>query len=68
MKNIIIIGARGYEKDYGGWETFVTNLINNYDDKDTKFYVPELNHNKKYYLLHYLGFYSYLLFFYFFHP
>ena len=47
MKNIIIIGARGYEKEYGGWETFVTNLINNYDDKNTKFYVPELNHNKK---------------------
>ena len=47
MKNIIIIGARGYEKEYGGWETFVTNLINNYNDKNTKFYVPELNHNKK---------------------
>ena len=46
MKNIIIIGARGYESKYGGWETFVTNLINNYDDKDTKFYVPELNHDK----------------------
>ena len=47
MKNIIIIGSRGYEKEYGGWQTFVTNLINNYNDKDTKFYVPELNHNKK---------------------
>ncbi|MBQ1496037.1 MAG: DUF1972 domain-containing protein [Bacilli bacterium] len=47
MKNIIIIGSRGYEKSYGGWETFVTNLINNYDDKNTKFYVAELNHNKK---------------------
>ena len=47
MKNIIIIGARGYEKEYGGWETFVTNLINNYNDRNTKFYVPELNHNKK---------------------
>ena len=47
MKNIIIIGARGYEKNYGGWETFVTNLVNNYNDKDTKFYVPELTHNKK---------------------
>lgn len=47
MKNIIIIGSRGYEKNYGGWETFVTNLINNYNDKDTKFYVPELNHNRK---------------------
>lgn len=46
MKNIIIIGARGYEKKYGGWETFVTNLINNYNDKNTKFYVPELTHSK----------------------
>ena len=46
MKNIIIIGSRGYEKEYGGWETFVTNLINNYDDKDTKFYVAELTHEK----------------------
>lgn len=47
MKNIIIIGARGYESNYGGWETFVTNLVNNYNDKDTKFYIPELNHDKK---------------------
>lgn len=47
MKNIIIIGSRGYEKKYGGWETFVTNLINNYDDKDVQFYVPELTHNLK---------------------
>lgn len=47
MKNIIIIGARGYESKYGGWETFVTNLINNYNDKDTKFYVPELTHDRK---------------------
>jgi len=47
MKNIIIIGARGYESKYGGWETFVTNLVNNYNDKDTKFYVPELTHDRK---------------------
>ena len=47
MKNIIIIGSRGYESNYGGWETFVTNLINNYDDKNTRFYVPELTHEKK---------------------
>lgn len=47
MKNIIIIGARGYESKYGGWETFVTNLVNNYNDKDTKFYIPELNHDRK---------------------
>ena len=47
MKNIIIIGARGYESKYGGWETFVTNLVNNYNDKDTKFYIPELTHDRK---------------------
>lgn len=47
MKNIIIIGARGYESNYGGWETFVTNLIQNYKDKKVKFHVPELTHDKK---------------------
>lgn len=47
MKNIIIIGARGYQSNYGGWETFVTNLIQNYNDKSVQFHIPELNHNKK---------------------
>lgn len=47
MKNIIIIGARGYKSNYGGWETFVTNLITNYKDKNVKFHVPELTTNKK---------------------
>ncbi len=46
MHNIIIIGARGYKSNYGGWETFVTNLIRNYKDKKTKFHVPELTHEK----------------------
>ena len=46
MKNIIIIGSRGYESEYGGWETFVTNLINNYNDPGTRFYVPELTHKQ----------------------
>lgn len=46
MKNIIIIGSRGYESNYGGWETFVTELINNYNDEDTQFFVPELTHSK----------------------
>ena len=43
MKNIIIIGSRGYKFEYGGWETFVTNLIDNYHDSNTCFYVPELS-------------------------
>ena len=47
MKNIIIIGARGYKYNYGGWETFVTNLVANYQDSDTKFYIPNLTHNKE---------------------
>ena len=46
MKNIIIIGSRGYKFEYGGWETFVTNLIDNYHDNDTIFYVPELSYDK----------------------
>jgi len=46
MKNIIIIGSRGYKSSYGGWETFVTNLIDNYHDKDTRFYVPEITNDK----------------------
>lgn len=45
--NVIIIGSRGYKKEYGGWETFVTNLIDNYNSPETKFYIPELSHEKK---------------------
>ena len=45
MKNIIIIGSRGYNYNYGGWETFVTEFINN-SDNTNKFYVPYLTFNK----------------------
>lgn len=45
MKNIIIIGSRGYQANYGGWETFVTNLIDNYKE-DVTFHVAELTYNK----------------------
>lgn len=38
-KNIFIVGSRGYHYNYGGWETFVTNLVDNYNDIDTKFYI-----------------------------
>ena len=47
MKNIIIIGSRGYEHNYGGWETFVTELVNNSQDMDIKYYIPNLTHDKK---------------------
>lgn len=43
MKNIFIIGSKGYNKYYGGWETFTKNLIDNYNDSNTKFYVTEIS-------------------------
>ena len=46
-KNIIIIGARGYKYNYGGWETFVTNLVGNTKDESIKYYVPNLTHEKE---------------------
>lgn len=42
MKNIIIIGSKGYKKTLGGHETFINNLIDNYEDKNVRFYVPEI--------------------------
>ncbi len=46
MKNVFIIGSRGYKAKYGGWETFVTSLVDNYNDKDTKFYISEYTNDK----------------------
>ena len=46
-KNVFIIGARGYHAKYGGWETFVSNLVDYYKDDDTLFYVGELSDNKE---------------------
>ena len=39
MKHVFIIGSRGYHAKYGGWETFVSKLVDNYNDKDTIFYI-----------------------------
>ena len=46
MKNIFIIGSRGYHANYGGWETFVSNLVDYYDDPDATLYVGELSSDK----------------------
>ena len=46
MKNIFIVGARGYHASYGGWETFVSNLVDYYDDEDVRFYVGELSEDE----------------------
>lgn len=46
MKNVFIIGSRGYTKNYGGWETFVHGLLDNWKDNDTKFYVFEITNDE----------------------
>ena len=43
MRHIFIIGSRGYRAKYGGWETFVTNLVDNYNDDNTIFHVSGLS-------------------------
>lgn len=40
-KNIFVLGSKGYTNLYGYFETFVNNLINNYEGNNTKFYVFE---------------------------
>lgn len=46
MLNVYIIGARGYTKKYGGWETLVHGLIDNQIDKTIKYHVFEIVSNK----------------------
>lgn len=42
MKHVFILGSRGYHENYGGWETFVTNLVDNYNDSNTLFYISKI--------------------------
>ena len=46
MKHIFIVGARGYHANYGGWETFVSKLVDNYDNKNTIFHISMITDNK----------------------
>lgn len=43
MKHIFIIGSRGYKARYGGWETFVTKLVDNYSDEEVIFHISGLS-------------------------
>lgn len=45
-KNIFVIGSQGYNKNYGGWETFVKNFADFYDKKKANIYVSEITHEK----------------------
>lgn len=47
MKNVFIVGSRGYHANYGGWETFVSNLVDHYDDKNTRFYISMYTDDRK---------------------
>ena len=40
------MGAKGYRINYGGWETFVRNLIHYWKDGDYQFYIPEVVFDK----------------------
>lgn len=46
-RDIIFMGCRGYTKKYGGWETFIQNLIKNWNDNETRFFVVELVYSKE---------------------
>ena len=46
MKNVFIVGSRGYHYNYGGWETFVSNLVDNYNDNNTKFHISMYTNDK----------------------
>ena len=39
QKHVFIIGSRGYGFNYGGWETFITNLIDNYHSDNIIFHI-----------------------------
>lgn len=45
--HVFIMGAKGLRRNYGGWETFVAKLMENWLDESYQFYVPEIVHDKK---------------------
>ncbi|MBR3362473.1 MAG: DUF1972 domain-containing protein [Bacilli bacterium] len=46
MKHVFIVGSRGYHVNYGGWETFTSNLVDHYDD-GTIFHVGMITDDKE---------------------
>lgn len=43
MHHVMIMGSRGYTKNYGGWETLVHGMLDNWVDPNTRFYVMEVS-------------------------
>ncbi len=50
-KHVFVIGSRGYEFHYGGWETFVKELIDHSHNPDIIFHVSGLGGVEKHYKL-----------------
>lgn len=46
-QDVIFLGCRGYSQGYGGWETLIRNVIDNWQNPETHFYVFELVHEEK---------------------
>ncbi|GBG96557.1 beta 1-4 rhamnosyltransferase Cps2T [Lactococcus termiticola] len=46
MRDVFIIGSRGLPAQYGGFETFVENLVKNQKSKDIRYHVACLSHDK----------------------
>ena len=46
MKNIFIIGSKGIPSNYGGFETFVDELVSRKKNKNIKYHVACMNSNK----------------------
>jgi len=42
QRTVFIMGARGFNAKYGGWETFVTQLMAYWEDPNVQFIIPEL--------------------------
>lgn len=45
MKNVFIIGSKGIPANYGGFETFVDELVTRQQNKDIKYHVACLSNN-----------------------
>ena len=49
IKHVFIIGSRGYKYNYGGWETFVTNLLDHYNSNKVVFHISGINEEEQHF-------------------
>ncbi len=47
MKDVFIVGSKGIPANYGGFETFVDNLVSRQDDKQIKYHVACMTFDKE---------------------